>query len=155
MKAPRSVVHAGGGAREFVSVAIRIAPATGGKDGFFVQVFPDMRPPQAVYVTIAQLERLLALAESSASEAEVWGELAKVPLEPLAPARSLYPRLRTLLVECAAPLREEIGTQRAAAEARSRPPENVEPPVSSAASEAAEASMGHAAGAPLRDPEVL
>ena len=71
------------------------------------------------------------------------------------PARSLYPRLRTLLVECAAPLREEIGTQRAAAEARSRPPENVEPPVSSAASEAAEASMGHAAGAPLRDPEVL
>lgn len=126
MKAPRSVVHAlasadgSTSARELLSVAIRIAPATGGKDGFFVQLFPDLRPPQSVYVTVPQLERLLALAESDASELEVWAELAKIPMEALAPARTLYPRLRTLLLDGAQVLRDEIATQHRRAEQRAR-----------------------------------
>jgi hypothetical protein len=123
MKAPRSVVRVppDGGPREVLAVAVRIVAAAGGKDGFFVQLFPDMRGPQAIYVSIAQLERLIALAETGLADADVWAELAKIPLEPLAPARSLYPRFRSLLVDTAAVLREEISAQRERAEARARP----------------------------------
>jgi hypothetical protein len=122
MKAPRSVIRAVEGApREFLSVAVRVVAATGGKDGFFVQLVPDMRGPQSIYLSPSQLERLIALAETGLPDAEVWAELAKIPLEPLAPARSLYARLRSLLVDCAQPLREEIGVQRERAEARARP----------------------------------
>jgi hypothetical protein len=102
---------------------VRVVAATGGKDGFFVQIFPDMRGPQAVYLSAAQLERLIALSETGIPDADVWAELAKIPLEPLAPARSLYPRLRALLSDCSASLREEIAAQRERAEARSRPVE--------------------------------
>jgi hypothetical protein len=129
MKAPRSVVRAQGAQgevvspREFLAVAVRVVAATGGKDGFFVQIFPDMRGPQAVYLSAPQLERLIALSETGIPDADVWAELAKIPLEPLAPARSLYPRLRSLLADCAAPLREEIAAQRERAEARARPVE--------------------------------
>ncbi len=130
MKAPRSVIHTHAppvahgmqdGPREFLSVAIRISAATSGKEGFFVQLFSDLRPPQSIYVTNVQLERLLTLAESSASEAEVWAELAKIPLEPLAPSRSLYGRFRTLLTDCASPLRDDIAAQERAAAARRQP----------------------------------
>ncbi len=109
-------------------MAIRITAASSGKEGFFVQIFSDLRPPQAVYVTGAQLERLISLTEGSATDAEVWAELAKIPLEPLAPARSLYPRLRALLVDVATPLREEIAAQERLAAARRQPePVAVEP----------------------------
>ena len=125
MKAPRSVVHvsspsagAAEGVREFLSVAVRISCATGGKDGFFVQLFSDAKAPQAIYVTSPQLERLIVLAEGSGSDADVWAELAKIPLEPLVPARGLYPRLRSLLVDFGHQLRAEIATQRQHAEAR-------------------------------------
>ena len=122
MKSPRSTVRVSsdGSPREFLAVAVRIVAATGGKDGFFIQLFPDMRGPQAIYVSIPQLEHLVALAETSLSDAEVWTELAKIPLEPLAPARSLYPRLRSLLVDCAQQLRNELAGQRDRAEMRAR-----------------------------------
>ena len=76
-----------------------------------MQLFSDLKPAQSIYVTALQLENLLEIAHGSAPDAEVWAELAKVPLEPLAPARSLYSRLRALLVDCAVPLREEITTR--------------------------------------------
>ncbi len=136
MKAPRSVIHAitsSDGAvtsRELLSVAVRITPATGGKDGFFVQLFPDMRAPQSVYVTVSQLERLLTLAESGGADAEVWTELSKIPMEALAPARSLYGRLKNLLVDGATLLREEISAQHRRAEQRARAAEpRIEAPV--------------------------
>ena len=124
MKAPRSVLHAvEGGPREFLSVAVRISVASGGKDGFSVQLFPDLRPPQTIFVTTPQLERLLELAEGGASEADIWGELAKIPLEPLQPARSLYPRLKHLLVDHMHALRDEVVQLRRRAEQRAMPPE--------------------------------
>jgi len=155
MKAPRSVVRVpGDGApREFLAVAVRIVAATGGKDGFFVQLFPDMRGPQAIYLSPAQLERLIALAETGLPDAEVWAELAKIPLEPLAPARSLYPRLRAGLVDSASPLREEVAAQRQRAEARARPPEPVAEPISEEPS-TAPAAPG-TPGRSLGDPDAL
>lgn len=136
MKAPRSVVHAVTSSdgsvtsRELLSVAVRIAPASGGKDGFFIQLFPDMRGPQSVYLTAPQLERLLVTAESGASDSEVWAELAKIPMEALAPARGLYPRLKNLLLDGAVQLRDEISVQRRRAEARARAAEpRIEAPV--------------------------
>jgi hypothetical protein len=151
MKAPRSVVRipADGAPREFLAVAVRIVAATGGKDGFFVQIFPDMRGPQAIYVSPAQLERLIALAETGLPDAEVWGELAKIPLEPVAPARGLYPRLRSLLTDCATTLREEIAAQRERAELRARPAEPI-----SVASEEPEPATG-VAPRPIGDPDAL
>lgn len=130
MKAPRSVVHAvEGNAREFLSVAVRIAAATGGKDGFSVQLFPDLRPPQTIYVTPTQMEKILGLAESDASETEIWAELAKIPLEPLLPARSLYPRLRQLLVDQHHALRDELAVIQRRAEARLQAQAAVQPTI--------------------------
>ena len=122
MKAPRSIVYtqAADGPREFLSIAVRITVVTGGKDGFNIQLFPDLRAPQAIYLTMPQMDRLLGLAEAGATENELWAELGKIPIEPLQPARSLYPRLRQLLVDQAAPLREELGIQQRRAHARER-----------------------------------
>jgi len=152
MKAPRSVVRIppDGAPREFVAVAVRVVAATGGKDGFFVQIFPDMRGPQAIYVSPAQLERLIALSETGLPDAEVWAELAKIPLEPVAPARSLYPRFRALLADCAATLREEIAAQRERAEQRARPPEPA-PVAEEPAVERPDATMSR----PMGDPDAL
>ena len=122
MKAPRSIVYTPGadGPREFLSIAVRIAVVTGGKDGFNIQLFPDLRAPQTIFLTMPQMDRLLGLAEAGATENELWAELAKVPIEPLQPARSLYPRLRQLLVDQAASLREELSVQQRRAHARER-----------------------------------
>ena len=116
-----------GAPREFLSVAVRITVASGGKDGFSVQLFPDLRPPQTIFVTTPQLERLLELAEGETSEAEIWAELAKIPLEPLQPARSLYPRLKHLLVDQLHALREEVAQLKHRVEQRAMPAP--EPPV--------------------------
>jgi hypothetical protein len=108
-----------------LSVAVRVSAAPHGKDGFYLQIFPDLRGPQSIYLTGAQLEHLIACAESSGSDTELWAEVAKIPLEPLTPARSLYSRLRSLLTESATPLREEIAAQRALADARAHPEEQL------------------------------
>ena len=44
-------------------------------------------------------------------------------MEPLLPARSLYPRLRQLLIDQKHALREEMGALLRRAEARMKPPE--------------------------------
>jgi hypothetical protein len=155
MKTPRSVIRTVEGApREFLSIAVRVVAATGGKDGFFVQLVPDMRGPQSIYVSPAQLERLLALAETGAPDAEVWTELAKIPLEPVAPARGLYARLRSLLVDCAPALREEISAQRARAEARARPLDPA-PRDPASGDEGGAPAVPHPQPRPLRDPDAL
>jgi hypothetical protein len=159
MKAPRSVIRQATDTapREFLSVAVRIVPATSGKDGFYVQVLPDMRGPQSIYLSYPQLERLITVAESSATDAEVWAELAKIPLEPVAPARGLYPRFRALLVDCAGGLRDEIAVQRQRAEVRARPPGASETTDSVPTIDRVDASPAAplGLGRPLRDPDAL
>jgi hypothetical protein len=151
MKAPRSVTRVfPDGGREYLSVAVRVTAAPPGKDGFFVQIFPDQRGPQAIYLSGAQLEHLIQFAESSGTEAELWAELAKIPLEPLAPARSLYGRLRNVLVDARDDLRDEIAAQRAESEARARAraaAEVVREPEPAAATEEPPR--------PVRDPDAL
>jgi hypothetical protein len=150
MKAPRSVTRVfPDGGREYLAVAVRVTAAPPGKDGFFLQIFPDLRGPQAIYVSGAQLEHLIEFAEAETSEAALWAELAKIPLEPLTPARSLYGRLRNLLIDARDDLREEIAEQRAEAEARARASAEQprrEPEVAAAAEEPQR---------PIRDPDAL
>ncbi|MDB4969586.1 MAG: hypothetical protein JWN44_5275 [Myxococcales bacterium] len=111
MQARRTIEHVaeGGG---WSSVAVHLAPATGGKDGFYLTLFPDGRPPTVVFLRPPQLTQLVELAaQAQVSDQQIWDFVAKIPMEPLLPSRSLYPRLRALLVDCASSIRAQIRSQ--------------------------------------------
>ena len=49
--------------------------------------------------------------QAAVSDQQIWDVVAKIPMEPLLPNRSLYPRLRALLVDAAGPIRAQIRAQ--------------------------------------------
>jgi hypothetical protein len=105
MNARRTFAHPDGG---WSAVAVHVAAAEAGKEGFYVTLFPEGKA-QVVFVRPQQLAQLVDMAGSSqATDAQLWDVLAKIPLEPLLPNRALAAKLRALLVDCATPIREEI-----------------------------------------------
>ena len=98
MQARRTIEHGTDGG--WSSVAVHLQPATGGKEGFYLTLFPDARPPTVVFLRPPQLAQLVELAgQANVTDQQIWDVVAKIPMEPLLPARSLYPRLRALLVD--------------------------------------------------------
>jgi hypothetical protein len=116
--------HAHGPEGGWSSIALHLAIAENGKDGFYLTLFPDARPPAVVFLTARQLQQLLDLAHDQAcSDQAVWEFVAKIPLEPLLPSRTLATRLRWLLTDSAANIREQVRVQIE----RRPPPPPVEP----------------------------
>src|SRR5881409_2649202 len=110
MQARRTIEHGPEGG--WSSIAVNIAPATGGKEGFYLTLFPDARPPTVVFLRPPQLQQLVEMAgQTQVSDQQIWDLVAKIPMEPLLPARSLYPRLRALFVDCALSIRAQIRAQ--------------------------------------------
>jgi hypothetical protein len=107
------------------SIALHLSAAEAGKEGFYLTLFPDGRGPSTVFLSTRQMQEVLELAlNGAATDQQVWDYVAKIPLEPLLPSRTLSGRLRTLLADCVAPIREELRLQ-----SERRPPA---PPVDAA-----------------------
>ncbi len=110
MQARRTIEHDADGG--WSSVAVHLSPAPGGKEGFYLSLFPDARPPTVVFLRPPQLTQLVELAgQANVTDQQIWDVVAKIPMEPLLPSRSLYPRLRALLVDCASSIRAQIRAQ--------------------------------------------
>jgi len=110
MQARRTIEHGTDGG--WSSVAVHLQPAGGGKEGFYLTLFPDARPPTVVFLRPQQLTQLVELAgQANTTDQQIWDMVAKIPMEPLLPSRSLYPRLRALLVDCASSIRAQIRAQ--------------------------------------------
>jgi hypothetical protein len=110
MQARRTIEHGTDGG--WSSVAVHLQAATGGKEGFYLTLFPDARPPTVVFLRPPQLTQLVELAgQANVTDQQIWDVVAKIPMEPLLPARSLYARLRALLVDCASSIRAQIREQ--------------------------------------------
>lgn len=110
MQARRTIDH--GPEAGWSSVAVHLQPAGGGKEGFYLTLFPDARPPTVVFLRPQQLTQLVELAgQANTTDQQIWDVVAKIPMEPLLPSRSLYPRLRALLVDCASSIRAQIRAQ--------------------------------------------
>ena len=129
MQARRTFEHGPEGG--WSSIAVHLAVAGPGKDGFYLTLFPDGRAPATLFLRPQQLLQLLDMATQSAvSDQQIWDYVAKIPMEPLAPSRTLYPRLRALLVDCGAAIRAQVRAQLD----RPRPPS---PPIGDDAVDAA------------------
>lgn len=123
MQARRTIDHGPDGG--WSSVAVHLQPAGAGKEGFYLTLFPDARPPTVVFLRPQQLEELVELAgQAHVSDQQIWEIVAKIPMEPLLPSRSLYPRLRSLLVDCASAIRAQIRAQAERPAPRSTPLED-------------------------------
>jgi hypothetical protein len=110
MQVRRSYAHGPDGG--WSSIALHFAPAEGGKEGFYLTLFPDARPPATVFLSPRQVQQLLDLAQDGAEpDQAVWDFVAKVPLEPLLPSRTLATRLRWLLADSANAIREQVRLQ--------------------------------------------
>lgn len=110
MQVRRSFAHEPEGG--WSSVALHLAPAEIGKDGFYLTLFPDGRPPAVVFLSQRQVGQLIEMAqESITSDQALWDFVAKIPLEPLLPSRTLAGRLRALLVDCASGIRAQVRAQ--------------------------------------------
>lgn len=110
MQARRTIEHGADGG--WSSVAVHLQAAGAGKEGFYLTLFPDARPPTVVFLRPPQLQQLVDMAaQTQVSDQQIWDVVAKIPMEPLLPARSLYPRLRALLVDCASSIRAQIRAQ--------------------------------------------
>ena len=110
MQVRRSFAHGPEGG--WSSVALHLAPAEGGKEGFYLTMFPDARPPATVFLSPRQLQHLLDLAQDAAQpDQALWDFVAKIPLEPLLPSRTLATRLRWLLADFAAAIRDQVRLQ--------------------------------------------
>jgi hypothetical protein len=110
MQARRTFEHGPEGG--WSSVAVHLAAAGPAKEGFYLTLFPDGRPPATVFLRPQQVLQLLDMAAQSAvSDQQIWDVVAKIPMEPLAPSRTLYPRLRGLLVDCGAAIRAQVRAQ--------------------------------------------
>jgi hypothetical protein len=121
MQARRSFAHGPEGG--WSAVALHLEAAEPGKEGFYLTLYPDGRPPTTVFLLPLQLTKLIDMAAQSAiSDQQIWDAIAKIPLEPLLPSRTLAARLRQLLVDCAGPMRDLVraqGERRPAASAAS------------------------------------
>src|SRR5213080_3304603 len=145
MQARRTIEHGPEGG--WSSVAVHIAPATGGKEGFYLTLFPDGRPPTVVFLRPPQLTQLVELAgQANVTDQQIWDYVAKIPMEPLLPSRSLYPRLRALLVDCASSIRAQIRAQEDRPQPKGSPIEDEEPTPSPAAEPSYIGSPGSAGG---------
>lgn len=110
MQARRTIEHGPEGGWSSVAVHLQVAGAA--KEGFYLTLFPDARPPTVVFLRPSQLSQLIDLAgQAQVTDQQIWDVVAKIPMEPLLPSRSLYPRLRALLVDCASSLRAAVRTQ--------------------------------------------
>jgi hypothetical protein len=110
MQARRTFEHGPEGG--WSSVAVHLSVAGAGKEGFYLSLFPDARPPATLFLRPQQLLQLLDMAgQSAVSDQQIWDYVAKIPMEPLAPSRTLYPRLRALLVDCSAAIRAQVRAQ--------------------------------------------
>jgi len=94
------------------SIALHLAPAEGGKERFYLTLFPDARPQATVFLSPRQVQQLVDIAQDSAQpDQAVWDFVAKIPLEPLLPSRTLGTRLRWLLSDSANAIRELVRQQ--------------------------------------------
>jgi hypothetical protein len=129
MQARRTIEHGADGG--WSSVAVHLQAAGAGKEGFYLTLFPDARPPTVVFLRPPQLQQLVEMAgQAQVSDQQIWDVVAKIPMEPLLPARSLYPRLRALLVDCASSIRAQIRTQEERPQPKPSPIDD-EPPATS------------------------
>ena len=120
MQARRTIEH--GGEEGWSSVAVHLQPAGGGKEGFYLTLFPDARPATVVFLRPPQLAQLIELAgQANVTDQQIWDVVAKIPMEPLLPSRSLYPRLRALLVDSASSIRAQIRAQEERPQPRGTP----------------------------------
>src|SRR6185312_6089362 len=120
MQARRTIEHGTDGG--WSSVAVHLQPAGGGKEGFYLTLFPDARPPSVVFLRPPQLSQLVDLAaQANVTDQQIWDFVAKIPMEPLLPSRSLYPRLRALLVDSATGIRAQIRAQEERPQPKSSP----------------------------------
>ena len=120
MQARRTIEHGPDGG--WSSVAVHLAPAGGGKEGFYLTLFPDARPPTVVFLRPSQLTHLVELSgQANVTDQQIWDVVAKIPMEPLLPSRSLYPRLRALFVDCASSIRAQIRAQEDRPQPKSSP----------------------------------
>jgi hypothetical protein len=127
MQARRTIEHGSDGG--WSSVAVHLQAAGGGKEGFYLTLFPDARPPTVVFLRPPQLAQLIDLAaQANATDQQIWDLVAKIPMEPLLPSRSLYPRLRALLVDCASSIRAQIRAQEERPIPKGAPLEEALPP---------------------------
>lgn len=106
------------------AISVHLEPASGGKEGFYLTLFSDGRAPSVVFLRPAQLAHLIDLAaQAQVTDQQIWESVARIPLEPLLPSRSLSSKLRALLVDQATPIREQV---RAQAERQPPPSEPLE-----------------------------
>jgi hypothetical protein len=109
MSARRTLAHPQGG---WSAIAVHLEPAESTQEGFYLTLFPDGKSPQVVFLRPPQLAQLVDMAaQSSVSDQQLWEAVAKIPLEPLLPNRSLSARLRALLVDQATAVRDQIKVQ--------------------------------------------
>ncbi|MCU1276859.1 MAG: hypothetical protein JWM53_405 [bacterium] len=142
MQARRTIEHGTDGG--WSSVAVHLQPATGGKEGFYLTLFPDARAPSVVFLRPPQLSQLVELAgQANVTDQQIWDFVAKIPMEPLLPSRSLYPRLRAMLVDCASSIRAQIRAQEDRPQPKAAP---VEDPIAAAPEPAYVGSHGSAGG---------
>jgi hypothetical protein len=91
------------------AIAVHLEAAEPQKGGFTLTLFPDGRPPSSVFLRPQQLQQLLDMAGSAqTTDQQLWEAVAKIPLEPLLPSRTLATRLRMLLVDQASAIREQV-----------------------------------------------
>jgi uncharacterized membrane protein YgcG len=110
MQPRRTITHGPQGG--WSAIAVHLEPAEPGKEGFYLALIPDARAPVVVFLNCQQVSTLLEMAlTQSVSDQAIWEVVARIPLEPLLPSRSLHPRLRSLLVDFAGPIREQIRAQ--------------------------------------------
>ena len=111
MPARRTLAH-GPPTAGWSAIALHFEPAEAPKEGFYLTLFPDGKPPAVVFLRAQQVAMLLDMAASSStSDQQLWDAVARVPLEPLLPNRSLASRLRALLIDCGAQIRELVKEQ--------------------------------------------
>ena len=131
MQVRRSFAHGPEGG--WSSIALHLAAAEDGKDGFYLTLFLDGRAPAVVFLTPRQVQQLLDLSQDQAApDHALWDFVAKVPLEPLLPNRSLGARLRWLLTDSGNAIRDQVRLQLD----RRPPPSPVEPEESEPAPDA-------------------
>src|SRR5436305_13270432 len=110
MQARRTFAHSPQGG--WSAVAVHLAAAPEGKEGFYLTLFHDSRAPSVVFLRTQQLSQLVEMAgSSSVTDMQLWDYLAKIPIEPLLPSRGLSTRLRAVLADFAGPIREAIKLQ--------------------------------------------
>lgn len=110
MQARRTFEHGPEGG--WSSVAVHLAVAGAAKEGFYLTLFPDGRPPATLFLRPQQLLQLLDMsAQSQVTDQQIWDFVAKIPMEPLAPSRTLYARLRALFVDCSSAIRAQVRLQ--------------------------------------------